>query len=182
MLLLSIAYNDRRHKTALYGKRLIKLKELGFEIENVGEYYGYKGVYNKYFFRIYYNPNSTLYKQTHSIVIMLYYKPERKANNEVNIERLNSLNKKYKRWEFSDPTDAHQVLFEEAYIQIQTRFTLFTTFNKLKYRIHQALEYAHEEKLLPISEKEVDKLIAESVYKHGPSIDTFWQSKDPLRM
>ena len=64
-LLLSLITDylgEKKHQSIIYSDKIKQLQtDFGFQIENLnrGRYFGYKGVYNDYFFRIYYNWNSS---------------------------------------------------------------------------------------------------------------------------
>lgn len=65
----------RRHRTIIQGRRLRWLTELGFSAENIGDYWGYKGVYRSYFIRIFYNWDTNLYRRDQELCLMAYFQP-----------------------------------------------------------------------------------------------------------
>lgn len=172
-MFISNAYGKRRHETALNSGCLSQLREMGFDIENIKDYWGYKGIYKNYFFRIYYDWNTMLPGRNNfrEIGIVLFYTPPKSDYYDFDRDALNELNKKYKNsWWMPKP---FEVNFEADYLILHTPFHLFTSFKKIKSRIHLALKIATDEKLVPISEQEVAKLIAQNSYWYGPTIETF---------
>lgn len=177
---MSDIIGKRRHETALQGRTLIQLRDLGFEIENIGKYFGYKGIYYKFFLRIYYNWNSMIpgVKNSKEIAILLHYTPLKTEDDELDVKRLNELNGKY-RSSFWFPK-GYLLKFEAAYVELHFPFYIFTSFKKVQSRMNQIIMIAAEEKLQPITEKEIDTLIAENAYMYGPPIETFWKAKEIL--
>ena len=172
-MFISNAYGKRRHETALYGRCLSQLREMGFDIENIKDYWGYKGTYKNYFFRIYYDWNTMLPGRSNfrEIGIVLFYTPPKSDYDDFDRDALNELNKKYKNgWWMPKP---YEMNFEADYLILHTPFHLFTSFKKIKSRIHISLKIAANEKLLPINEQDVAKLISQNPYWYGPSIETF---------
>ena len=90
----------KRHKSALNSKRLSPLKELGFEIENIENYWGYNGTYKNYFFRIYYNWNTILPGKLNfrEIGIQLYFMPPKTENNKLDIQKVEWVKQKIQKW------------------------------------------------------------------------------------
>ncbi len=177
-MFISAFWGRRQHKKALEGKILRQLKDLGLSIENIGDYWGYAGIIKKYYLKIFYNWSTNLSgsNNTKEICIMVYYSSPKTIENKLDVKYLDSLNTKYKNpWYASDN---FILKFESAHIEIHTCYNLFTTFQIIKSRIDRAFEILEIEKLLPISEIEINKLIEKDVYRYGPSIETFWKAMD----
>ena len=170
-------FGRKQHKEVLYRKRLRPLNDLGFVIENIGEYWGYKGYYKDYYFKIFYDWNTILIKRNsfREICIMLYYATPKMDNNRLNIILLDNLNKKYKNGFLT--TKQSMVIFKMAHLEIHTPYRFFGSFNGIKKRIETALEIARNENLLQIQESEVNKLIKQDPINYGPRITTFWETQ-----
>jgi len=174
------SYGRDQHKKVLEGKRLKQLSNLGFVIENIGDYWGYKGYYKDFYFRIFYNWNTILINRNNfrEICIMLYYSPPKLANDSVNIKLLNDLNKKYSNGLLT--TKQFVIIFKMAHLEIHAPYRFFGSFNSIKKRIETALEIASNENLRPIQESEINKLINQDPLNYGPNITTFWETKGIL--
>ncbi len=176
-MIFSNVYGKRLHKTVLYSKRLSPLTEMGFEIENLGNYWGYKGVYKNYFFRIYYNWNTRLKRQVdfREITIHLSFLPSQ-SGKKIDAEKIIQLNKKYKNiwWK----ANIYEINFGQSFMEFHYPFSVFTGFQSIKTSIDEVLRIANEENLIPITEKELNKLIEVNALAHGPGIVTFQEAKN----
>ncbi len=180
-LIVSNVNGKRRHKTILFSKRFSPLKEMGFEIENRDNYWGYRGIYKNYFFRIYYNWNTKLKRQVDfsEITIQLSFVPFEIRKNKFDVEKIIQLNKKYKNnWR---QAKIYEINFGLSFIEFHYPFGVFTSFQNIKTSIDEVLRIAREENLIPISEKELNKLIKDNAFAHGPAIETFQEAKNVIQ-
>ncbi|OFY93743.1 MAG: hypothetical protein A3K10_15440 [Bacteroidetes bacterium RIFCSPLOWO2_12_FULL_31_6] len=172
-LLLSLITDylgEKKHQSIIYSDKIKQLQtDFGFQIENLnrGRYFGYKGVYNDYFFRIYYNWNSSKFYR--EFCIMLYYKQLIIGKELLDGKKLKKMTEKYK-----EKGHNYTINFQPAHLEIHLRYNIFTPFEEFKNKIDFALKVVKQEELKKISEKEVD-LLLNSEYKllYSPSIDTF---------
>jgi hypothetical protein len=176
--LFSGAVGHKRHRSALTGRRLSHLKEHGFAIENIDNYWGYEGVYKDYFLRIYYDWNTSLSgRQFREVCVIVYFTPQVDEDGALDESFLNSLNKKYKDelW-----ISFYSVNFGAFYLALHSRFNLATTFDDIKTRIDKSIIIATKENLKPLSKFEVEKLIDRRAYSFAPTIETFVEAKEGI--
>lgn len=166
----------KKHATFVNGKIFNELiTKMGFKIENHNnnKYWGLKGVYKEYYFKIYYDWNTSLSGRifTREICIMLYFVPILKTNNSIDIFLLDKLNEKYRdKGIFASKSE---LKIEASYLQISRAYTIFTNSKDITKQIENAIKIANSENLKPPDEKEVNKLIAEDDFSHGPDIETY---------
>jgi hypothetical protein len=178
MLFFNETVGKRKHKTILDGEVFRPFKrELGFEKEelNQGKYHGYKGVYKKYFFRIFYDWNTTVTSNRtawREVCVMLYFEPKFDSSDDLDTEYLDSLNRKYKDKNLIT-IPRQKIIVEVSHIRLYRIFNLLTRFSHLKKKLDQLVEIAEKEGLKPICEKDVNHLISQDPYLHGPSIESF---------
>ncbi len=167
-------YGKKRHQNILYSKKISALKSVyKFDIENLnnGNYWGYKGLYEEYFFRIYYDWSAGLKKTGTRFCIMLHYKPLMIANDIVDCERMNSLTNKYNQG------NNYEVKFNTSYLIIYMRYNFLTSFEEFKEKFDLAVKIAQEENLAPNTERDVGSLLLDKELQllHAPEIDTFYE-------
>lgn len=160
-----------RHRSIIIGRRLHWLTELGFTAENIGDYWGYKGTYDSYFIRIYYNWESNLRNRNHELCMMVYFEPPLLHNGELNVPLLNQANAAVRPafWESQNCI----LKYEASYLANHTPITPFTSRRRMRKRLDHALSTVVERKLMPISESAVHELVKSNPWLHGPSIDYF---------
>lgn len=172
MFLLALEVLGRwRHRQIIQGHRLRWLTDLGFSVENVVDYWGYKGTYRSYFIRIYYNWESNLNRRGHELCIMVYYEPPLLENGELNVPLLEQANSAVTPafWE----SHICRMNFEAAYLVNHTPITFLTSRGRIRKRLDRAVTTVIERKLMPISESAVHELVQSNPWIHGPSIDYF---------
>ena len=172
MCLLALEVLGRwRHRQIIQGHRLRWLTDLGFSVENVVDYWGYKGTYRSYFIRIYYNWESNLNKRGHELCIMVYYEPPLLENGELNVPLLEQANSAVTPafWE----SHICRMNFEAAYLANHTPINFLTSRGRIRKRLDRAVTTVVERKLMPISESAVHELVQSNPWMHGPSVDHF---------
>lgn len=167
-------FGKKRHQNILYTKKISSLKAIyNFEIENLNHrnYWGYKGVFKDYFFRVYYDWSTGFKKKGSRFCFMLHYKPLMISENFVDGERMNSLTEKYNKGN----TYNYEVKFNTSYLIIYMRYNFLTSFDEFKRKLDLAVKMAKEENLEPNSEREVENLLLDKKLQilHAPEIDTF---------
>ncbi|WP_425391193.1 hypothetical protein [Ekhidna sp.] len=168
----------KKHRTILEGRLFTRLcAELGFQKEhlNNNQYFGLKGVYDQYFFRIYYNWNTSLPGRMfdREICMMIYIEPPTKADKSLDLEHLNSISSKYDTRDELNPN--YQVFVAPSYIAINRGFTFLTSYRNIVDKLDQLIQIAIDENLQPIDESWVQRLIDEDEDRHGPLIETFYK-------
>jgi hypothetical protein len=177
-LIVNETYGKKKHKTILDGEVFLPFKrELGFLKEelNAGEYHGYKGVYKRFFFRVYYDWNTSETSSRNAwreVCIMLYFEPVLTPSNELDIVFLNGLNHKYKDKNLIT-SPRQKIIVEASHIRLHRTYNLLTRFRHLKKRLDQLVEIAEKEGLKSIKESDVDELMKSDPYLHGPTIESF---------
>lgn len=183
ILLIGIVYGEivdyfgkKRHQSILYTKKISALKSINnFKIENLnrGNYWGYKGVYQDYFFRIYYDWSAGFKKSGTRFCFMLHYKPLMISKNFVDGERMASLTEKYNKGN----TYNYEVKFNTSYLIIYMRYNFLTSFEEFKRKLDLAVKIVKEENLEPNSERDVENLLLDKEVQilHAPEIDTFYE-------
>lgn len=176
-LFLSDHFGKKKHASIVHSKlfrELCNIMLFQIETHNNNLYWGLKGTYENYFFRIYYNWNTLLPNRNinREITIMLYFSPPLASNGSLDIHYLDSLNNKYREKGLFKPTN-FETRIAASYIQINRGYTIFTNYYDIADQIKRALEIVSIEKLQPIGEKEVNALIKENMAMHCPIIETF---------
>lgn len=174
---LSDFFGKKKHVRFVHSKLFIEISnKLNFRIEsqNNDNYRGLKGTFKNYFFRIYYNWNSTLNNKNifREICIMLHFLPPINQHGKLDTFLLDKLNKKYREPGFFKHAN-YCIRFEASYIQISLGYSIRTNYNDIISQIERAVKIATDEKLVSISEKEVYDLVAKDFRLNGPNIETF---------
>jgi len=154
LLLLNTA---GQHKKMLFGRRLSPLATFGFKIENKEKYWGYKGNYRDYFMRIFYEPTSGWNGNGELFIVIYYQVSVGQSAREV----LGHLKSKYEygRWLVTSFWNNYQL--NVSYIDVtrsEVFFTIFS-FEQVKRRIDFMVNLAEMEKLLPLTEAQVNEVI-----------------------
>jgi hypothetical protein len=173
-LLISEVRGVKRHKTILEGKTLSPLRELGFVIENIEEYWGYSGVIENYYLKIYYDWSQRDYR----LCIMLYFISPKTNKGKMDVLFMRDLHEKYQTGIFSP--NKYKINFQANYFQLYVPFTFSTNYNDVKTWIDFAIRTATKEKLEPINENEIKNLIQKTPWIYGPTVTTFtktWMEK-----
>ncbi len=170
MLLMEVLGRSR-HRTIIQGRRLRWLTELGFTIENIGDYWGYKGVHHSYFTRIFYNWDSNLNKRSHELCMMVYFEPPVLSNGELNVKLLDQADAAVTPafWE----SQICRMNFGPSYLVYHTPITFLTSRKRIQQRLDLAVQTVAQRKLLPIEERAVHELVKGFSIAHGPSLDYF---------
>lgn len=162
----------RRHREAVDEDVFIDImNEFGFEEEQEGDYRGLFGTYKGYFYRVYYTHESFINKIDYAICVMLYFKPIVIFDGSLDVPFYDRINGKFKaffrRRIFAE---THEWKIEASYVRCDCAGMSYKKFEK---GLNRCLEIAQEFGLEPISKSEVDALISENRYWHGPDIETF---------
>lgn len=147
----------RRHRTIIQGRRLAWLTDLGFSIEHLGAYWGYKATYRSYFIRIFYNWESNLNKRGHELCIMVYFQPPVLADDALAVVFLDKSNEAVTPafWE----GQWCGMNFEASHLAHHTPITFLTSRKRIQRRIDRGVEVVMERKLRPIEEPAVNELV-----------------------
>jgi hypothetical protein len=174
------AYVDRdAHRKLIEGRRLAWLRDLGFTVEHIGEYWGYKGIYRGYWVRIYFNHlYSTLYRRNEELCFMVHYEPPRRADGQADMVRVRRLQEDLtpglatSQWT--------RMFYHFRFLSYHVPFVFFTTASKVKRRLDRVVDKAIEHRLSPVDEAHVHAAIMRSA-EHGPQVKTFLDAMQALR-
>lgn len=150
-------WNQGRSRRILSGRRLSPLNSMGFEIENVKRYWGYKGTYRNYFIRIYYVATMDSYNPSRIWFVLYYKMPPGKSVREIQLE----LTSKYldsRSWK-ERLLHFYSMQIREISIARDELFRKIWTFKQVKKRLDFLVDLAEKEGLQVMGEKEVDALI-----------------------
>lgn len=168
-------YVHSQHHRALEGRRLRWLRSLGFTIERIGRYRGYKGVYQGYFTRIYVDPDSLFFRRYGpDLCILVYFQPMRRPDGKLNtalLRRIEADLLNEVRWFESEILQCG-----ETHMYQQTRFTLLTGQARVRKRLERVVSTVAKYGLKPWPEAEVARRVQASPWLHGPSIDEFQEN------
>lgn len=104
---------------------------------------------------------------------MMYIQPPTIPKQGLDVEFLNSISKKYDTRDDMNPN--YLVFVAASYIAINRGFTVFTSYRNILNKLNQLIQIAIDERLQPIEESWVNKLIENDKHRHGPLIETFWK-------
>jgi hypothetical protein len=165
--LISEYLDNREHKTILYKRNFIRIKDhFDFEIENKGNYWGYKGTYNGYFIRLFYDN----LVRGGRLGILIYYDQPRNSAGKVDLRFLDNINDKF---EIKGMFKSVTRLYDTSHIRIFTTGYINRRAKKVISIIEQAVYTLEKVKLKPISESRVDELVANDSYIHTPLTATY---------
>ena len=178
-VVLTEYYGQKKHASFVHHKIFQQLcRELNFEIEahNNNRYWGLKGTYKRYFFKIFYNWNSSVSNRNfyREITILLYFSPQLNAAGAFDKHFLESLNEKYEEKGYFIPHN-FKVTIKASHIEVNRGYSIFTSYENVAKQIERAVQIAHTENLEPIEENKVNELISKNVYLHGPAIETYYE-------
>jgi hypothetical protein len=170
-------FGEKKHISFVHGKVFREIKDkMNLDIErlNNNKYKGLKGVYKEYYFKIYYDWNTSISNRNiyREICIMLYFSPLLTSDDSFDIRLLDKLSEKYK--DKGIFVSKSEIKLEAAYLKVSRGYTLFTSTEDIAKQIERAVEIANIENLKPIDEKVVNGLIEEDSYYYGPDIETFY--------
>jgi hypothetical protein len=176
MILIGCAlYSQAQHRSAVNGRRLEWLTSEGFARENLGRYWGFKGMYKGYFTRIYVDPESLFHKRLGpDLCILVYFQPMRRADGKRDIALLRRIEAEilnetsWVQWEFLTCRAIH--------MHQQTRFTLRTGRSRIQKRLDRVIGLVSKYGLKPWPEEEVDRWVQASPDLHGPRIAEFQEN------
>jgi len=170
-LLLLEAFGRWQHRAVIQGRRLRWLTQLGFSVENVGDYWGYKGTYRSYFIRIFYNWESKLNKRGHELCMMVYFNPPLLENGGLDAKFLDQANAAVTPalWE----SHICRMNYQASYLANHTPITFLTSQRRIRKRLDRAVTTVAERKLMPIGESAVHELVKGDPRIYGPHIDYF---------
>lgn len=166
-LFVSEYLDKKRHKSILFRNNFKKIKKyFNFEIENLKDYWGFKGTYKKYFIRLFFDN----FVRGGRLGILIYYKQPKTANGEVDIERLDRINAKY---EIKGILKSTQRIYDTSHIRIFATGIFNRRASKVIRMIEDGIMTLSISNLHPIDEKEVDDLIATDPHIHTPLTETY---------
>ncbi len=161
----------KNHKKAINRNPLAGLKNIGFEIENNGDYYGLIGDYNGFIFRIYYDWDklSRGILSFGDIAVMGYYKPilKNQEKNTVDEDLLNQLNKKHVKSMWSQKRIFST--YGPYFFTLRLNSYLFASTAKIISSLNKIVTEFNDNNLIRINKAEV--LDDNNIY--APPIDTF---------
>jgi len=157
----------RQHKTKLNNRNFKKIKEhFGLKIENRNEYWGFKGKYNGYFLRLFFDN----LVRGGRLGVLIYYQVKRKENGEVDYAVLDKINKRYKKTGIFRSTTR---FYDGSHVRIVTTGAFNRRSSKVIRLIKEAQMTIKKSGLKSISEDEIELLIKKEPYMHSPQTETF---------
>jgi hypothetical protein len=103
---------------------------------------------------------------------MIYFEPLLIEHGDFNMPELDRLNKKYGNKNITfEPRQ--KIFVEVSHIRLHHAYSIFTSYRRLKRKIDLLIDIVLTEGLQPISEGDVQKLIIQDPYLHGPTIESF---------
>lgn len=166
-LVISEIIERNQHKSKLSSRNFRKIKEhFGLEVENRKDYWGFKGRYNGYFIRIFFDN----LVRGGRLGILIYYQVISKQNGEYNYEKLEEINNQFKKSGFFR---ASTRLYDGSHVKIFTTGRFNRRHSKVKRLINDAIATVQQAGLKPISENEIEQLMKKEKYAHSPQTETF---------
>lgn len=166
-LVISEIIDKKQHKSKLSTRSFRKIKEhFNFKVENINDYWGFKGVYKNYFIRLFFD---NLYRGGR-IGILIYYQQPKNNYGGVDIRLLDKINHKY---EVNGMFESYSRIYDTSHIRIFTNGWYNRRPTKVIKLIEEGISTLHSTNLKPISEIEVDELITNDKYIHTPLTETY---------
>jgi len=172
---------ERRHRTILKSKLFESLQSefsLQYESYNNGRYHGLLGEYEGTAMRIYYDwsSRSGIKGLDKVIVVQIYYEPLWKGADMLDVERLDSLNKKYRtRWRQTKTKRFMRI--EGASLIYYVAKGHFKLRKKLQRNFDHASWLMKEEGLTSITIERMHELTDLNYYMFGAEVESF---QEPL--
>ncbi|MEZ4791704.1 MAG: hypothetical protein R2811_17020 [Flavobacteriales bacterium] len=168
-------YTQMQHRGALGGKRLRWLLTAGFTMENVGRYWGMKGIHQGYFVRIYVDPHSHFHRRIFpDLCIMVYFEPMRRPDGKRDIALIRRIEQDILNepsWLKNEYLTCHAIHMTQ-----RTRFTLLTGRSAVQRRIERLVDRVLKYGLKPWPEEEVERWVLTSPDLHGPKMEEFQEN------
>ena len=178
LMMVFAVYSQAQHRSALDGRRLKWLRTEGLAVENLGRYWGFKGIYKGYFTRIHVDPRSRFHRRLGpDLCILVYFQHMRRPDGKRDIALLRKIEAEilnevsWFQWEF---LTCHAIHMHQ-----QTRFILFTGRSRIQKRLNRIVGMVSKHGLKPWPEEEVERWVHASPDLHGPRITEF-QENFPL--
>ena len=168
-------YAQMQHRGALDGKRLKWLLAAGFTVENVGRYWGMKGIHQGYFIRVYVDPHGHFHRRMGpDLCIMVYFEPMRRPDGKRDIALLRRIEQdilnetSWTHWEYLNCHAIHMCQ--------RTRFTLLAGRSRFQKRIDRVVGIVKKYGLKPWPEEQVERWVRASPDLHGPKMEEFQEN------
>lgn len=171
-------YSWHQQRAVLTSRRLSRLLNEGFTIEQLGAYSGLKGTYRGYFTKVYVDPDSRFHQHFGpDLCIMIYFHPMRTSDGKRDMRLYRKLENDLlneTNW-----IDTEQLSWHAIHLRSYTRLSIWVSQAKVKRRIEKLIDRVMRYDLKPWSEEEVNKWVRESPDLHGPNIESFRQFYSP---
>lgn len=166
-LVFSEIIDRKQHKSKLNNKNFQRIKDkFNFEIENRNDYWGFKGKYNGYFVRVFFDN----LVRGGRLGILIYYQEQRKQNGKIDYAELDKINK---RFELKGMFRSTSRFYDCSHVRIFTTGAFNRRSSKIIQLIKDGQNTIEQSGLKPISERDVEALMKEEPFVHSPQTETF---------